>query len=102
MNCPNCATFNPNTIETCPNCGFKFNNISWVTVSKEYPPHDIIIESLLKSAGIPVWLKKREVTGFPVAIGPLAEVIILVPDNYINEAKSIIDEFSQGDQMEEI
>ncbi|NLJ73270.1 MAG: hypothetical protein GX333_09685 [Syntrophomonadaceae bacterium] len=101
MNCPNCGTYCPNNIETCSHCGFKLNNPNWVIISNVCPPNDMIIESILKSANIPVRLQRRGIIGFPVAIGPLAEVRILVPNNYEEEAKNIIDEFSQGDQMEE-
>ena len=94
MNCPNCNTNITNHIETCPGCGFKLNYSKWVVIAKEYPPNDMVIESLLKSSGIPVKTTKKEVSGFPVAIGPLAEVKILVPDNYLNDAKIIINDFS--------
>lgn len=94
MNCPNCDNNITNHIETCPTCGFKLNCSKWVTLTKEYPPNDLIIESLLKSSGIPVKLTKREVSGFPVTIGPLAEVKILVPDNFLYEAKTMINNLS--------
>lgn len=98
MNCPNCDNNITNHIESCPNCGFKLNNSKWVIVTKEYPPNDLIIESLLKSSGIPVKMEKKEVSGFPVTIGPLAEVKILVPDNLIYDAKMIINEFNNDNE----
>lgn len=98
MNCPNCNNNIANHIETCPWCGFKLNHIKWAVVTREYPPNDIIIESLLKSANIPVRLTKKEVSGFPVAIGPLAEVQILVPDIWVDDAKTIIFEYNSHDQ----
>lgn len=94
MNCPKCnAKITSNYIEACLNCGFKLNHSNWVTITKEYPPNDLIIEGLLKSADIPVQVNRREIAGFPMAIGPLAEVKILVPDFFEAEARKIISEY---------
>lgn len=94
MYCPVCKNKRINHIETCPKCGFKYKPIKWVVITKEYPPNDMIIESLLKSASIPVKLFKRAVSGFPVAIGPLAEVEILVPENRAKDANIIINDIN--------
>ncbi len=97
MNCPKCQQeIIYNHIETCPNCGCKLNPTNWAVVTKEYPPNDLVIESLLKSAGIPVQVTRREVSGFPVAIGPLAEVKILVPSSLAEDAKTIITDFNNN------
>lgn len=95
MNCPQCkAKIRSTSIETCTNCGFKLNSTNWVVIAKEYAPNDLIIEGLLKSADIPVQLNSKEIAGFPMAIGPLAEVKILVPDSFEAEAKNIISEYN--------
>ncbi len=100
MDCPVCNHRFPDNSGTCPECGFNFNQINWITVGKTYHPQDIIIESLLNSANIPVRLIKKEVYGFPVAIGPLAEVKVLVPDKLADTAKHIIDEVNQSSESE--
>ncbi len=101
MNCPICNNPYPTQEAKCSQCGFDLNQIKWESIAKTYPPQDIIIESLLSSANIPVRLIKKEVYGFPVVIGPLAEVKILVPEQLINEAKHIINEIKLPSEWEE-
>jgi hypothetical protein len=56
-----------------------------------YPPEDSIIEGVLQTAGIKV-LKLREsiapVEG--IAIGPLAEIKIYVPEDQLQTARDIL------------
>jgi hypothetical protein len=56
-----------------------------------YPPEDSIIEGVLQTAGIKV-LKLREsiapVEG--IAIGPLAEIKIYVPEDQLQAARDIL------------
>lgn len=63
----------------------------WVVISKVYPPHDIIIESLLKSCNIPVQLLRESIGVVQgLSIGPLAEVKIAVPESKAKEAVELI------------
>ena len=91
MNCPSCEQ--PfDTSKTCPICGFDPRKSSWVVITKVYPPNDMIVESLLTSFGIPVKTIRKEISQMPVAIGPLAEVAIAVPEFAVKEAKAFLDE----------
>lgn len=65
---------------------------SWVTISKVYPPHDIVIESLLKFYGIPFRISRREIPQFPFTTGPLAEVTIAVPEDMVDEARDLLEQ----------
>ncbi|MEN6350608.1 MAG: hypothetical protein ABFD08_14580 [Syntrophomonas sp.] len=65
--------------------------INWITISKVYPPHDIIIESMLKYYGIPVKIFRKEVSQLPFATGPLAEAAIAVPEAKVEEARDLLE-----------
>ncbi len=62
----------------------------WVTLARVGPPNDIIIESLLRSQGIPYRVKLHGVSQFPVAIGPFAETTIMVPTERETEARQLL------------
>ncbi len=64
---------------------------SWITISKVYPPNDIVIESMLKFYGIPVKVSRREIPQLPFSIGPLAEVTIAVPEELVEEARDLLE-----------
>lgn len=89
MNCPDCK-LPLNTNEICPNCGFDPGKCSWKIIAKVYPPDDIIVDSLLKSFGIPVKTFRKEIPQMPVSIGPLAEVAIAVPEIIAEEARALL------------
>ena len=69
---------------------------SWITISKVYPPDDIVIESMLKFYGIPVRISRREIPQFPFTTGPLAEVIIAVPEEMVDEARDLLESENAG------
>ncbi|MGI6413830.1 MAG: hypothetical protein ACOXZ5_09395 [Syntrophomonadaceae bacterium] len=88
MHCPNCKE--TITSHLCRNCGYDLAKCNWIIVAKLHPPNDIIIESLLKSYQIPFRLIRREVSQFPVSIGPLSEVGIAVPEIVADEIKEAL------------
>lgn len=91
MICPNCKNDMNEYSFVCPVCGFDPNQHPWVVITTVYPPNDIIIASLLSSCGIPVKFM-REAMG-PIqglAIGPLAEVKIAVPELLAEEAAELL------------
>ncbi len=91
MNCPECKQPLTSYTEDCPNCGFSIINSPWIIISKVYSPEDMVIESLLKSFGLPVKVSRREVSQMPVNIGPLAEVEIAVPECLVEEARDLLE-----------
>lgn len=92
MNCPECKQALNSYFEDCPNCGFNIKQSPWITISKVYSPNDIVIESLLKSYGIPLRVSRREIAQMPVNIGPLAEVEIAVPECLVEEARDLLED----------
>lgn len=92
MNCPECKQPLSSAFEDCPHCGFSFKKSPWIIITKVYSPNDIVIESLLKSYGIPVKVSRREIAQMPVNIGPLAEVEIAVPECLVEEARDLLED----------
>ncbi|MBC7076202.1 MAG: hypothetical protein H5T98_09115 [Syntrophomonadaceae bacterium] len=90
MNCPDCKHLLEVKNGKCANCGSDLSKYSWIVVSKVYPPSDIIIESLLKSCGIPVKIFRREIPQIPVNIGPLGEIEIAVPGHMLESALALL------------
>ncbi len=90
MDHPNCK--NPLTSDNseCSNCCYSNNKCSWITISKVYPPNDIIIKGLLESYGIPVRISRTEIPQLPVTIGPLGEVEIAVPETMVEKARDLL------------
>lgn len=64
---------------------------NWITISKVLPPHDLIIESLLRGYGIPTKLFRKEISQFPLSTGPLAEVYIAVPEDLVEDARDLLE-----------
>jgi hypothetical protein len=62
----------------------------WVTVVRVCPPDDIIIESLLRSQGIPYRTLSRPISQIPLTVGPFAEVIIQVPSQWEKDALALL------------
>ena len=57
-----------------------------------------ILRGLLEAQGIPVQLSQEGVARiYGLGVGPLAEVEILVPDNYMQAAKAVIESYQAGD-----
>jgi hypothetical protein len=89
MNCPFCKEYLEES--RCQNCGYDLAKCRWQCITKVYPPDDIVIESMLKSSGIPVRLLRREVAQIPVGIGPMAETRIYVPEIIAEEASALVE-----------
>ncbi|HOQ08942.1 MAG TPA: hypothetical protein PLG09_02320 [Syntrophomonadaceae bacterium] len=98
MNCPQCEHQIESADAICQHCGFDLSSAAWVVLTKVYPPDDLIIESLLNSYGIPHKILRREVPQMPVTVGPLAEVIVIVPEQILAQAKALLQELE--DQSE--
>ncbi len=64
---------------------------NWITISKVLPPDDIIIESLLRGYGIPAKLFRKDISQFPLATGPMAEVYIAVPEELVEDARDLLE-----------
>lgn len=90
MKCPDCEQAIRGNALFCDNCGYDLNSIPWLLLAKAYPPSDLVIESLLRSYGIPVKLIRKDIPQVPVTIGPLAEVRILVPAPALEEAQALL------------
>lgn len=90
MNCPQCEQELDNLNLKCNNCGFDASSISWVMLTKVLPPNDLVIESLLKSYGILHKMIRYDIPQMPVTVGPLAEVKVLVPEQVLSEAQSLL------------
>jgi len=70
----------------------------WVSVSKiQGDLQAELLRGLLEAQEIPVLLS-REGAGraFGITVGPLGEVEVLVPEPFVQEAKSIIDMYNKG------
>ncbi|HZK02450.1 MAG TPA: hypothetical protein VFC96_06285 [Anaerovoracaceae bacterium] len=72
------------------------NDFHWIIISKVYPPDDIVIISFLKSYGIPVKISRKEIPQFPVAIGPLGETHIAVPEQMVEKARDLLESISDS------
>ena len=79
---------------------------SIVTVQGELQAE--VVRGLLEAQGIPVHLSQEGVArAYGLGVGPLSEVDILVPENYVQEAERVIEgyqagEFEEmGDQIDE-
>ncbi len=79
----NCSNYKPHLEKNKNKC-------SWTVIAKVYPPDDIIIESLLKSFGIPVKILRREIPQIPVNIGPLGETEIAVPETMLEKTRDLL------------
>lgn len=57
-----------------------------------------ILKGLLEAQGISVFLSQEGIgeTIYPVTVGPLSEIQILVPSDQFDEAKKILDEYHAG------
>ncbi len=91
MLCTNChKSFEDNQIR-CPSCGNPVAT-SWEILKTVYPPEDDVIKGLLESCEIPVILRSREGIGRVqgLSFGPLAEVMVMVPQARLAEARELL------------
>jgi len=89
LDCPFCSRpLHEN--EKCSDCGFDLRTSGWVVIRTATPPEDAILESLIQSFGIPVRLIRSTGSILGVAVGPLGEVKITVPEAYAEKAVSLL------------
>lgn len=74
------------------------NSINWVSVSELYDPEEAyLVIGLLEAAGISVKVD-REAVGelFGLTVGPLARIVIYVPNEQKTKAETLLEsDFSQ-------
>ncbi|NLV15807.1 MAG: DUF2007 domain-containing protein [Syntrophomonadaceae bacterium] len=92
MLCRSCHCQFADGIKECPDCRHPVP-VSWKLLKTVYPPEDTLIKGFLESCGIPVIIRQRESIGRVqgLSFGPLAEVMIMVPEETLQEAKLLID-----------
>jgi len=67
--------------------------MNWTVIGIVYPPNHLIVKSLLESSGIPVQLRFESIAAIQaVTRGPLAEVQILVPQEFEATALGLLDQ----------
>ena len=70
-------------------------NEKWVTLRITYDPLEAeMIRDLLKSGGIPVVLRSAKVSPYPVNVGRMGEVTILVREEDREMAEKVLTEAS--------
>jgi len=90
MNCPECNSPVYDSSHPCPKCGLDLSASAWVVISTVNPPDDALLESLIQSFGIPVRLIHSVGSVFGLAVGPLGEVKIAVPEAYVSRARELL------------
>lgn len=99
MKCPRCEQ-NPDEQWPCPNCGFDISHSPWVVIATVNPPEDALLESLIKSFGIPVKLIKSLGSVFGLTVGPLGEVKVAVPEACAEQTQELLQaEMEQGEPL---
>ncbi len=89
MICPNCKC-ELSEQDICPNCGHDPCDSAWVVIATVNPPDDALMESLIKSFGIPVRLIKPLGSVFGLAVGPLGEVKVAVPEGFADQTLELL------------
>ena len=57
-----------------------------------------VMRGLLEAQGIPVNLSQEGVArAYGLGVGPLSEVEIMVPDNYVDAAQKVIERYQAGE-----
>ena len=57
-----------------------------------------VVRGLLEAQGIPVHLSQEGVArAYGLGVGPLSEVDILVPDNFVEAAERVIESYQAGE-----
>ncbi|MGI5879820.1 MAG: hypothetical protein ACOX6L_04380 [Syntrophomonadaceae bacterium] len=91
MTCPYCKQTISGHVSVCPHCQTPLTKFKWVKLVTVFPPDDAVLESMLRSCGIPVLIERAEVPQFPITIGPLAESKLMVPAEHLQEARQLIE-----------
>lgn len=89
MKCSNC-NHEYSLQDICPNCGHNLSESSWVVIATVNPPDDALMESLIKSFGIPVRLIKPLGSILGLAVGPLGEVKVAVPESFADQTIELL------------
>ncbi len=67
-------------------------NDTWVTLRTTYDPLEAeMIKDLLESGGIPVVLRSAKVSPYPVNVGRMGEVRILVREGDKEQAEKVLE-----------
>jgi hypothetical protein len=98
--CPGCKYEYIDGIEKCPDCDMELvselpvdDEPNMVAVYKaEDPTEATILYSILEEAGIPVQERTVNDRALDIFAGPIGEEAIVVPTEYADEAKRIIEE----------
>jgi hypothetical protein len=79
------------------------SNQSWVEVVKVSGELQAeMLRGLLEAQGIPVMLNQEGAgRAYGISVGPMGEVQILVPSNYVAEAQSVLADYEAGAFEEE-
>ena len=57
-----------------------------------------VVRGLIEAQGIPVNLSQEGVArAYGLGVGPLSEVEIMVPDNFVQEAEKVIERYQAGE-----
>ena len=77
-------------------------NEDWVQILVTYDPIEAeIIKDLLESGGIPVVLRSSKVTPYPVNIGKIGEIKVLVRKEDKETAEDVIKESDENNPLPE-
>ncbi|MDD4775788.1 MAG: hypothetical protein PHG75_04700 [Syntrophomonas sp.] len=99
MKCPQCDTeLDPQGL--CPHCGLDVSGSDWVVIATVNPPDDALLESLIKSFGIPVQLIKPLGSVFGLAVGPLGEVKVAVPEAFAARTEQLLQAEMEGSESD--
>ena len=100
MQCPRCH-LDINEQQQCPDCGFDISESPWVVIATVNPPEDVLLESLIKSFGIPVRLIRSLGSVFGLTVGPLGEVKIAVPEACAEQTQELLQAETEGKDQEQ-
>ncbi len=100
MQCPRCH-LDTNEQQQCPGCGFDISDSPWVVIATVNPPEDVLLESLIKSFGIPVRLIRSFGSIIGLAVGPLGEVKIAVPEAYAEQTQELLQAEAETEGQEQ-
>ena len=88
------------SVPPAPECSGENHDqdVVWVSLARVLPPDDIIIESLLRSQEIPYRIERNPISQIPLSVGPFAEAVVMVPQEYESEAKRLLEPVPQQEE----